>query len=61
MIHINEIKLPVDGTNDRFATQHNHCCDLWALWHDEKLTREQRDAAFERWFEERQRMELGIY
>ncbi len=58
MIHVNEVKINEDS---KFAGQFNACSDLWSVWHDMSLTREERDKAFERWMEERQRLELGIY
>jgi len=58
VIHINEIKL--EG-NDKFTEQFNVCSDYYIKSNDESLTPEERKKYFDLWFEERQRLELGIY
>ncbi len=57
-VFIHEIKLQ---GNDSFTTQFNKCSDYWILAHDEKLSQDQRDEYLDLWFEERQRLELGMY
>ena len=58
MIHINEIKLEGES---KFTTQFNKCSDYWQKSHDESLSEDERKKNFDLWFEERQRLELGIY
>lgn len=58
MTHVNEIKF--EGT-DRWTTQFNLCSDYWKKSNDETLSEAERKEAFDKWFEERQRLELGIY
>jgi hypothetical protein len=56
-IHINEIKL--EG-KDKWTEQFNVCSDYYKKSNDESLTPEERKKYFDLWFEERQRLELGI-
>lgn len=58
VIHIHEIKLEGGG---RFEAQFNLCSDYWQKAHDESLSEEERKEQLDLWFEERQRLELGIY
>ena len=57
-IHINEIKLEDE---DKFTKQFNKCSDHWQKAHDETLSEDERQKNLDLWFEERQRLELGIY
>lgn len=57
MIHINEIKLP---ETDEFSRRFNECSDSYLKAQDETLSKEERNEASERWFIQRQCLELGI-
>ena len=58
MVHINEIKL--DGDSE-WHNQFNLCSDLYINAQDESLTNEERKNYFERWVQERYRLESGNY
>jgi hypothetical protein len=57
-VHVNEIKLEGD---DRFSKQFNLCSEYYIKAEDPKLSEEERKKYRQLWFEERQRLELGIY
>lgn len=57
-IHVNQITL--SGT-DRFSKQFNVCSELFMKSNNQTLSEEERTKASNEWFEERQRLELGIY
>jgi hypothetical protein len=56
--HINEIKLKGE---DKWTKQFNLCTELFLKSKDEKLSKEERENYNNLWFEERLRLELGIY
>ncbi len=58
VLHVNEIKF--EGT-DKFCVQFNKCSDYWIKSQDKSLSKEERKKNFDLWFEERQRLELGIF
>lgn len=58
MIHINEITL---NGEDQWTKQFNLCSMYFKKSIDESLSKEERDKNSKLWFEERQRLELGIY
>ena len=58
MKHINEIKIDGEG---KWNKQFNLCSELFMKAQDESLTEEERKNYLDKWFEERQRLELGIY
>jgi DNA topoisomerase VI subunit A len=58
MEHINEIKIDGEG---KWNKQFNLCSELFMKAQDESLTEEERKNYLDKWFEERQRLELGIY
>ena len=58
VLHINDIKLEGE---DKFTKQFNKCSDYWQKSHDESLSEDERKKNFDLWFEERQRLEFGIY
>jgi hypothetical protein len=58
MIHINEIRL--EG-NDRFTNQFNLCSDLFQQWQKTEEDSEKEKEAFQRWQDERLKLELGMY
>ena len=58
ILHINDIKLEGE---DKFTKQFNKCSDYWQKSHDESLSEDERKKNFDLWFEERQKLELGIY
>lgn len=57
-VYIHEIKLEGEG---KFVEQFNKCSDYWQKGHDELLSEEERELNLQLWFEEKQRLELGIY
>ena len=57
MIHVNEIKLP---EVDEFSKRFNECSDSFIKAQDKNLSKEERDAALDKWFTQRQCLELGI-
>ena len=57
-IHINEIKLDGDS---KWHNQFNLCSDLYIKSQDESLTTEEKKYYFDRWWEERFRLESGNY
>lgn len=58
MKHINEIKIVGEG---KWNKQFNLCSELFMKAQDESLTEHERNNYLDKWFEERQRLELGIY
>ena len=58
MKNINEIKIDGEG---KWNKQFNLCSELFMKSQDESLTEEERKNYLDKWFEERQRLELGIY
>lgn len=58
MKHINEIKIDDEG---KWNKQFNLCSELFMKAQDESLTEEERKNYLDKWFEERQRLELGNY
>ncbi len=58
ILHINEIKLEGD---DKFTKTFNKCSEYWTKAFNESLSDDERKKNFELWFEERQRLEFGIY
>jgi hypothetical protein len=56
--HINEIKLK---GNDKFTEQFNLCSDYYQKSQNKSLTKEEREKYLDQWFQERQRLELGMY
>lgn len=56
--HVNQIKVEGDTP---WARQFNLCSDLYLKSLDRSLSAEQRKKYLDLWFEERQRLELGIY
>lgn len=56
--HINQIKL--EG-KDKFTEQFNLCSEYYQKSEDQSLSVEEREKYSNLWFEERQRLELGIY
>ena len=58
ILHINEIKLEGE---DRFTKQFNKCSDYFQKAFDKSLSEEEREENFNMWFDEKQRLELGIY
>ena len=56
-MHINEIKLP---EVDEFSKRFNECSDSFINAQDESLSKEERDIALDRWFIQKQCLELGI-
>lgn len=58
MKHINEIKIVGE---DKWNKQFNLCSELFMKAQDESLTEQERKNYLDKWFEERQRLELGIY
>ena len=58
MKHINEIKLDGDS---KFIEQFNLCSEYYQKANDESLPEEEREKYYKLWFEERQRLELGIH
>ena len=57
-MHINNLKFK--GT-DRWTKQFNKCSDYWIKANDPSLTESEQKLNLDLWFEERQRLELGIY
>lgn len=57
-VHVNQIK--VEGETP-WARQFNLCSDLYLKSLDRSLSAEERKKYLDLWFEERQRLELGIY
>lgn len=57
-IHINEIKLKGEG---KFIKQFNLCSDYYQKSNDTSLSKEERKKYLDLWFNERQRLELGMY
>jgi hypothetical protein len=58
MKHINEIKIVGEG---KWNKQFNLCSEYYQKAQDESLTEQERKNYLDKWFEERQRLELGIY
>lgn len=56
--YIHELKLNKD---DKFSEQFNLCSDLFKKSTDEKLSEEERKAAWEHFIEERIKLEQGTY
>lgn len=57
-IHVNELHLEGD---DNWTQQFNLCSEYYQKWNDESLSKEEQDKYGKLWFEERQRLELGIW
>jgi hypothetical protein len=57
-VHVNQIKVEGDTP---WAQQFNLCSDLYLKSMDRSLSAEQRKKYLDLWFEERQKLELGIY
>lgn len=57
MKHINEIKIDGEG---KWNKQFNLCSELFMKAQDESLTEQEIKNYLDKWFEERQRLELGI-
>lgn len=58
ILHINEIKL---DSETKFANQFNKCSEYFMKSNDESLSEDEREMNLNLWFEERQRLEFGIY
>ena len=58
MIHVNEVHFEGE---DRWTKQFNLCSDYFIKSQDKSLSDEERKEWLDKWFEERQRLELGIY
>lgn len=56
--HINEITF--EG-KDRWTKQFNRCSEHFIKAQDQSLSEKEKEESFQLWFEERQRLELGIY
>lgn len=57
-MHVNEVKLP--GT-DRWTEAFNYCSDMFQQAHDMNKTEQERDKAWDLWYEARLCLEQGIY